>query len=83
MEAVERRAGPRAMARDRAHMARRHVPARSDPVVRGSVYTVAGRATRHGFLRLFSARSMMLIAYRVNPYLFTRGKCKLSSSLSR
>ena len=37
MEAVERRAGPRAMARDRAHMARRHVPARSDPVVRGSV----------------------------------------------
>ena len=25
MEAVERRAGPRAMARDRAHMARRHV----------------------------------------------------------
>ena len=38
MEAVERRAGPRAMARDRAHMARRHVPARSDPVVRGSVH---------------------------------------------
>ena len=29
MEAVERRAGPRAMARDRAHMARRHVPART------------------------------------------------------
>jgi hypothetical protein len=83
MEAVERRAGPRAMARDRAHMARRHVPGRGATRWCVDPYTVAGRATRHGFLRLFSARSMMLIAYRVNPYLFTRGKCKLSSSLSR
>ena len=67
MDAGEWRAGPRAMARHRAHVA-------------------ASRRGAHRHFSIDSARSLKLIAYNVNPYnpyLFTSGKCTLSSSLSR
>ena len=67
MEAGERRAGPRAMARDRAHMAASCAGAeRPGGAWIRARSRVGQAATRHGFLRLFSARSMMLIAYSVN-----------------
>jgi|LauGreSuBDMM15SN_2_FD.fasta_scaffold1278479_1 hypothetical protein len=77
MDAGEWRAGPRALWRGTGHMWLRHGAERT----RTAQWSVP---TRH--FSIVSARSMKSIAYNVNqnnPYLFTSGKCTLSSSLSR